>query len=131
MVNDPVADYIIQLKNAAMSGRTGVSVPYSKLLHSIARVLEKRGYVANVEKKGRKEKKTLEVSIVYSEDQSPRITDVRRMSKPSRRIYLGAKELRPVRNGKGALILSTPSGILADEEAREKNVGGEALFKIW
>jgi small subunit ribosomal protein S8 len=131
MVNDPVADFIIQLKNAGMAGKTVVAVPYSKHKHAIADKLAESGYLTAVEKKGKKTKKTLEVSLAYRADRKPTIADVRRISKPGRRVYQNVKEIKPVRQGFGMLVLSTPSGVLSDREAREKNVGGEALFAIW
>ncbi|HYC34455.1 MAG TPA: 30S ribosomal protein S8, partial [Candidatus Paceibacterota bacterium] len=81
-------------------------------------------------KKGKKVVKTLEVELMYEEGK-PRITDVERVSKFSRRVYQGAKDLKPVRNGYGIMVLTTPKGILSDKTARKEKVGGEALFKIW
>jgi small subunit ribosomal protein S8 len=131
MVNDPVADFIIQLKNAGMAGKEVVAVPYSKHKHAIADKLAESGYLTAVEKKGKKTKKALEVTLKYRDNRTSAITDVRRISKPGRRVYQGVEEIKPVRQGFGMLVLSTPSGVLSDTEARERNVGGEALFSIW
>jgi len=130
MVNDPVGDFIIQLKNAGMVGKGEVNLPYSKLKHAIAEKLADAGYVASVEKSGKKVKKTLEVTLKYDGGKH-QIRGVKRVSKPGRRMYLGVSEIYPVKFGKGSRILSTPAGILTGEEARKKNVGGEELFIIW
>jgi small subunit ribosomal protein S8 len=131
MVNDPVGDFIIQLKNAGMVGKKSVSIPYSKLKHAIANKLVEAGFISNAEKYGKKVKKTLDVVLKYENDGTHAIRGVKRVSKPGRRLYVGVAEIFPVKFGKGKRILSTPVGILTGEEAREKNVGGEELFIIW
>ncbi len=131
MVNDPVADFIIQLKNAGMVRKSEVSLPYSKLKHAIADKLVESGYVASATKRGKKVKKTLDVTLKYDTKGAHQIQGVKRVSKPGRRLYLGVAEIFPVKFGKGKRILSTPAGILTGEEAKEKNVGGEELFIIW
>lgn len=130
MVNDPVADFIIQLKNAGMVGKREVSVPYSKLKHAIADKLIEVGYLESAQKRGKKVKKTLDVTLKYA-DKRHAINGVKRVSKPGRRMYLGVAEIFPVKFGRGKRILSTPAGILTGEEARKANVGGEELFIIW
>jgi small subunit ribosomal protein S8 len=131
MVNDPVGDFIIQLKNAGMARKKEVSVPYSKLKASIADKLVTSGYIASADKHGKKMKKTLDIVLKYSEEGVHQIQGVKRVSKPGRRLYLSVAEIFPVKFGKGKRILSTPAGILTGEEAKEKNVGGEELFIIW
>lgn len=127
---DPIADMLSQIKNASMIGKETVVIPYSKFSHAVAETLLRKGYLTAVNKKGRKEKKVLELEIAY-EDGKPKVKNVVRVSKLSRRQYLGSRDIRPVRQGHGMLVLSTPKGILTGEEARKQNVGGEALFKIW
>lgn len=131
MVNDPVGDFIIQLKNASMIGKPSVVVPYSKLRHAVAGKLREGGYVGEVSKRGKKVQKSLEVELRYDKAGKSTIHGVKRVSKPGRRMYRGADDILPVRYGKGALILSTPKGILSGSEARKQHVGGEALFEIW
>ena len=118
------------LKNASISSRDSIFMPYSKLIESLADCLVKEGYLKSVSKKSRKNKDVLELEIVYVEGK-PRITGVDRISKPSRRVYMGAKDIRSVKNGRGILVLSTPKGILTDKEARKELVGGEAMFTMW
>lgn len=131
MVNDPVSDFIIQLKNAGMVRKEHVSVPYSKLKHAIAEKLMDAGYLSSVEKKGKKAKKTLDVSLKYDNEGTHEIHGIKRVSKPGRRMYVGVSDIHPVKFGKGERILSTPAGILTGSEARKQNVGGEELFIIW
>ena len=130
MVNDPVADFIIQLKNATAVKKVSVTVPYSKLKHAVAVKLEEHGYVQAVAKRGKRVRKLLEVELCY-EGGASRIKGVDRISKPGRRVYMPMSSIQPVRFGKGSLILSTPKGIMTGEEAKREHVGGEALFKIW
>ncbi len=131
MVNDPISDLIIRIKNASRVGKSFVALPHSKLKASVADTLHKAGFVGEVSKEGKGVKKTLIVEILYKKDGSPRIMDVKRISKPGRRLYKSVKHIFPVRYGKGASIFSTPKGILTDVEARKERVGGEELFKIW
>lgn len=131
MVGDIVGDFIIQLKNAGMVGNKQVSLPYSKLKHAIADKLVKEGYLVSAEVKGEGVAKKLVVTLQYDENGSHRIHDVKRISKPGRRMYIKATDIYPVKFGKGKMILSTPLGILNGEDARKANVGGEQLFIIW
>ncbi len=131
MVNDPVGDFIIRLTNAGAIKKASVSVPFSNFKLSIAEKLKEAGYVAAVEKKGKKIKKTIDVVLKYDQQGMPRISGVKRISKPGRRMYKSVLEIIPVRYGKGSLILSTPTGIKTDKEAKTAKVGGEALFEIW
>ena len=127
---DPIANMIIMLKNASRAGRESVSLPYSQVKEAIAACLKKEGYLNDFSKKVKKNHVTLEVKLIYS-DKRPKITEVERVSKQSRRVYLGIKEIYPVKGGEGILVLSTPKGILSGREAKKEHVGGEALFKIF
>jgi len=118
------------MKNASLVGKTSVLIPYSKLKNEIALCLQKEGYVSDVSKKVKKGVPLLELSLVYV-DKTPRINEVERVSKQSRRVYFGLKDIHQVRSGSGLLVLSTPKGILSGREARREHVGGEVLFKIW
>lgn len=129
-MNDKIADMLIRIKNAGNARKESVAVPYSNLRSEIAEALLKRGYVSSVARKGKKAKKTLEIGIAYAGGK-PKVEGVERVSKLSCRVYCGFRDIKPVKNGYGALILSTPKGILSGDEARKEQVGGEALFKIW
>lgn len=127
MVTDPISDFIIQLQNASRVRKARVSLPFSKMKESIAKVLEREGYVADV---AAKKDGPLTLSLIYKNDR-PAINGVKRISKPSRRMYLGTRGIRPVKAGHGLLMLSTPGGIMTGKEAREKRLGGEVLFEIF
>ena len=127
---DPIADMIVRIKNASDSRKESVVFPHSKLKLAILDVLMKNGFVKSFGKKGKKIAKFIEVVLVY-ENGKPKINGVERVSKTSKRIYQKSKDVRKVKSGMGKLILSTPKGIMTDREAKEANVGGEALFKIW
>ena len=128
MVTDPVSDLIIQLKNAGKINKESVLLPYSKLKEAIATVLVAEGYLKSVIKK--KTSPTLEVVLNYHNSES-KIKDVKRISKSSKRVYMGFEEIHPARGGFGKTIFSTPKGILTDRQAIKERVGGEVLFKIW
>jgi small subunit ribosomal protein S8 len=131
MVNDPIGDFIVRLKNSGAIKKESVSVPHSIFKQAIAEKLKEAGYVKAVEKKGKKVRKTLDVMLKYDEKGTHVIRGARRVSKPGRRVYKNSLEIMPVRYGHGALILSTPKGVKTDKEARKEKIGGEALFEIW
>lgn len=128
MVTDPISDLLVRIKNASQVGKERVSLPYSQIKFAIAQILAREGYVSEVEKS----KKTGELSITLNYASGrPALNGVKRISKPSRRMYLGVRDVKPVKHGRGLLVLSTPAGILTGQEAKEKRIGGEALFEIW
>lgn len=127
---DQIANMLVSLKNGGAANKEFVYVPYSKLKAAIASKLFEKGYIKSYAKKDRKKGDVLELGVQYTGEQ-PRINDARRISKLSRRLYIRVKDLQPVKQGYGSVILSTPKGILTDEEARKEQVGGEILFEIW
>lgn len=131
MVKDNISNLIIKIKNGSMAGKSVVTAPYSKMTDAILSLLEKEGYIKSFSKVGKKLIKTVDIELAYDENNSPKITDVYRVSKLSKRVYTPAKDIKPVRNGYGTLVISTPKGILNQTEAKKQNVGGEVLFKIW
>lgn len=130
MVTDPIADFITRIKNASDARKESVSIPYSSLKENIAHALVKGGYIQTVEVKGKGVTKTIELVLTYIA-KNPRINGVLRISKPSRRIYQKAKDIRMFKSGFGNTVLSTPQGIFLDADAKKLKVGGETLFKIW
>jgi len=130
-MTDPIADMITRIKNAAMAGSDHVLVPQSSIKLAIAEKLKQRGLLTDVVSHGKKAGKVLELTLAKDEQGGFCINDVRRVSKPGCRSYLSVSDIRPVRGGTGALVLSTPKGVLFGEEARRAHVGGEALFEIW
>jgi len=132
MVTDPIGDFIIRLKNAGNTGKGSVCVPFSKMKMAIAELLSSKGFVGEVSKKNKGEVvRFINVDLLYGDDGRPRISDVQRISKPSRRLYEKTKEIKKYRRGFGMAVLSTPNGIMADIDAKKANVGGEILFTIW
>jgi len=129
-MNDPIADMIIRIKNASDLKKESVVFPYSKLKLAILDVLLKEGFIKSFGKKGKKIAKFIDVGLIY-ENGGSKVSGVDRISKTSKRIYIQSKDIRPVKNGYGLLILSTPKGIVTGKFAKENNLGGEALFKIW
>jgi small subunit ribosomal protein S8 len=127
---DSISDMIVRMKNATDSRKESVVFPYSKIKLAILDILQKEGYIKSFGKKGKKVVKFIEVVLAYSGKEG-RINGVKRVSKSSKRVYFGAKEIKKVKNGLGALVMSTPKGIMTDKMAREAKVGGEALFEIW
>ena len=130
MVGDTIGDFIIRLKNAGAVGKTEVSLPYSKLKHAIADKLVAQGYIDAAKQEGKKVQKNLVVTLKY-ENGKHAINGVKRVSKPGRRLYTKVADIHKVKFGQGLMILSTPAGILTNDEAKAQNVGGEQLFIIW
>lgn len=131
-MTDPIADLLIRIKNAGLSRKPSVSMPFSKMKLAIAEVLGAKGFLGEVVTKGKTPAtKRLEVEVLYEEGGRPRVSDVNRISKPSRRLYEKSKNIKSYRRGVGLAVLSTPKGIMADADARKANVGGELLFTIW
>lgn len=127
---DPISDMIIRIKNASDSKKESVILPYSKLKLAILDCLMKEGFVKSFGKKGKKIAKFIDVVLSYDNGE-PMIHGIERVSKTSKRVYSKAKDVRRVRSGMGAMIISTPKGIMTDKMAKEQNIGGETLFKIW
>lgn len=130
MVNDPIGDLLIQIKNASMARKAAIDLPYSRMKHAVASILAREGYVDDVDKSGVAPKESLHVKIKY-QDGNPVITNLKRVSKPGLRLYVNKKEIPNVVGGMGISILSTPLGIMTGKEARKRGIGGELLCTIW
>ena len=127
---DTISNFIIKLKNAGDAGLESVSVPFSKLKLSICSVLKKEGFINDFTEKSEKGKPVIAIELKV-ENRNARIQGVKRISKPSKRVYRRTNEIRAVKNGYGALILSTSHGVMTGREAKAQKLGGEALFTIW
>jgi len=127
---DPISNMLISIKNGSIAKKASVVVPFSKMKFAVAECLAKEGFVGEVSQKKQNDRPFLEITIKYTEGKA-KVNGVKRLSKLSRRTYMGFKDIRPVKQGSGALILSTPKGILSGKQARKELVGGEALFEIW
>lgn len=130
-MNYKVSDFIIRIKNAALSKRREVVLPYSKLNKELGKVLVKQGFLENIKEQVTDNKKSL-LGIIKYERRIPVLTDVEIISKPSLRVYEPSKHLLGIeRKGRKILIISTSQGVMTGTEARKKGVGGEVLFTIW
>lgn len=127
---DPISDFFTRIRNGYHAKLTSVVLPYSKLKEEIAKILERKRYIDGMEKKGRKVRKFLEVRLRY-DGVKPAIRGLQTISKPSRRLYVQATEIKPVRQGFGTLIVSTSKGLMTGEEAKKAKIGGEAIAEVW
>ena len=131
MLTDPLADMLTRIRNAGRARLARVSMPESRLRRDVARVLQERGFIVGYASDGDAKKPNLTIEIRYAHTNKPMIDGIQRVSRPGRRVYVRADEIPQVRNGLGMAILSTPRGILTDEQAREAHTGGEVLAKVW
>ena len=123
---DPIADALIRIKNGYSVGKVSVVLKFSKLIWNLTKLLQKEGYLSEV-----KQSKREIIAILKYNSRIPVLTDVKRVSKPSLRVYKGVKDLPRALNGLGIAIISTPKGLMTDKEARQKKVGGEELALVW
>lgn len=130
-MSDPIADMLTRVRNAGKAKFTIVDIPGSKLKTELANVLKNQGFIKNYKVIKDNKQGILRVYLKYDDEQKPTILGLERVSKPSRRVYVKGKDIKPVLNGLGVAILSTSNGILTDKQAREKNMGGEILCNIW
>ena len=130
-MNDPLGDMLTRIRNAQMRGKSTVSSPASKLRAWVLDVLASEGYIRGYEKKSSENGQgELVISLKYFEG-APVIRELKRVSKPGRRVYMGVKDIPSVRNGLGVSIVSTPKGVMSDAAARSANVGGEVLCTVF
>ena len=129
-MQDPISDMITRIRNAGMASLLETSMPTSKVKASVANVLKEEGYIKSFAEKGEGVAKELIVEVKYYKN-APVIEGIKRISKPSCRIYCGGQEIPRVRNGLGTVILSTPKGLISGKKARELNIGGEILCYVW
>ena len=127
---DPIADLLIRIKNAQAAGHETLAVPFSKVKLNLLKILENNGLIESLERKGAKNKERIEIKLKYH-DNAPAIAGLKRISRPGQRIYLGAKKIRPVKQGYGLMIVSTSQGLMTGLEAKKKKLGGEILCQVW
>jgi small subunit ribosomal protein S8 len=129
-MTDPIADLIIRIKNALLARQTEVVVPHSKMKKAIAEILLKEGYVTEVQVRDDKPFPNLVITLKYI-GRLPAVNDVKRLSKPGRRLYAPVTKLPRALGGYGITIVSTNQGVMTDAQARKANLGGELLCQIW
>ena len=132
MLTDPVADMLTRIRNANRARKAAVDMPWSRHKEAIAKALVGEGYLesaAEVTEEG--SGRTLRIGLRYDDRRRPVILGIKRVSRPSLRVYVGATEIPAIRKGLGVQVLSTPKGVLVDREARKQGVGGELLCTVW
>ena len=130
-MNDPLGDMLTRIRNAQLRGKSSVVSPASTLRARVLEVLLSEGYIRGFEKKSTSNGQgEFEISLKYYEGE-PVIRELKRVSKPGRRVYMGVKDIPSVRNGLGVSIVSTPKGVMSDANARAANVGGEVLCTVF
>lgn len=130
-VTDPIADMLTRIRNASSSGKESVSMPSSKVLAEIARVIYEEGYIAGYEVEDTTPQKTLHITIKYGPKRSRVIRGIRRISKCGRRIYTSAADMPRVLGGLGTAVISTSKGMMCDRDARKLGIGGEIIAYVW
>ncbi|MEZ6137928.1 MAG: 30S ribosomal protein S8 [Pirellulaceae bacterium] len=130
MMTDPIADMLTQIRNAVRVERPHVDMPLSRVKRSLAEVLKREGYIWDFEEIEAEPVKQLRIELKYGPNGERVIQQIRRVSKPGRRVYSKSRDLRPVLNGLGISIISTSKGLVSDREARQQKIGGEVLCEI-
>ncbi len=130
-MSDPIADLLTRIRNGLSARHDRVDMPASRLKEQICAVLQQEGYIAGYKLVEDAKQGILQVSLRYLEDQKPVVRGMRRVSKPSLRVYVKSDEIRPVRSGLGISILSTSKGVMTGKQARDGKMGGELLCEVW
>ncbi len=130
-MSDPIADMLTRVRNAVQARHEFVDVPESRIKREICRVLREQGFIAGYAIEDATQPATIRIMLKYLPDGTSVLRGIRRVSKPSRRIYAGKDKIRPVRSGLGVAILTTSRGVMTSREAREAGVGGEILCEVW
>lgn len=124
-------DTLIRIKNSLARGKERVKIPYSRFDLEILDALSRAGYLESVTRKGRGVRRIIEVKLKYDDGGTPSIAGIKFVSRPSRRLFAGYREIKRSHQGYGNFLISTSGGIMTDVEARKKKVGGQVLFEIW
>lgn len=130
-ITDPISDMLTRIRNANSAGKDSVSMPSSKVLVEIARVITEEGYVEGYTVEDTKPQKTLHITLKYVKKRAKVIRGIRRISKPGLRIYSTAEKLPRVLGGLGTAVVSTSKGMMCDRDARKNGVGGEVIAYVW
>lgn len=131
MMTDPIADMLTRIRNAVRVERPFVEMPISKVKRGVADALKREGYIWEWKEVDSQPCNELRLELKYGPNGEQLIRHIKRISKPGRRIYSRAKDLKPVLNGLGIIIISTSQGVMSDREARQKNMGGEVICEVW
>lgn len=131
MVNDIIADSLTRIRNASMRRLEHTTLYYAKIVVSILEVFKTKGFIKDYKVNDKDGKQSISVQLAYDERGYSVISEVKRISKPGRRVYKSRNELKRFKNGYGTIVVSTSKGVIANEDAYKANVGGEALCSIW
>jgi small subunit ribosomal protein S8 len=131
MMTDPIADMLTRIRNAVRIERPTVEMPLSKVKRGLADALKREGYIWDWQEVESEPVKRLRLDLKYGPNGERVIQHIQRVSKPGRRVYSRAKDLRPVLKGLGIRVISTSRGVVSDREARQRNLGGEILCEVW
>jgi small subunit ribosomal protein S8 len=131
MMTDPISDMLTRIRNAVRIERATVEMPLSKVKCGVADVLKREGYIWDWQEVDATPARQLRIELKYGPNGERVIRHIKRVSKPGRRVYSQARELRPVLGGLGIRIVSTSRGVVSDREARQRNLGGEVLCEVW
>lgn len=129
-MTDPITDMLNQIRNAEAVAKTEVLLPFSKLKNQIGLILQQEGFVADVKKVAKDKSKVMKIVLKY-DNGIPAIEGAKRVSKPGQRIYVKNTEIKKVRGGFGISIISTPKGLMTNNQARKAKLGGEVMLEIW
>ncbi len=130
-MSDPMADMLTRIRNAGRAKHKSVDIPGSQMKTALAGVLKEEGFIRNFKFIKDNKQGVLRIYLKYEQNDRHVIYGVQRVSKPSRRVYVGSKDIKPILNGLGISVLSTSKGLLTDKQARNENIGGEVLCAIW
>ena len=130
-MTDPIADFLTRIRNALMAKHENTDIPASKLKWQIAEILKEEGYIANVKPVEEEGRQLLRVYLKYGANNESAIRNLKRVSKPGCRVYIGKDEIRRVQGGLGISIMTTPKGVMTGRQARREGVGGEILCEVW
>jgi small subunit ribosomal protein S8 len=130
-LSDPIADMLTRIRNAGKAKFNSVDIPGSKLKTELAKVLKAEGYIRNYKFIKDGKQGILRVYLKYDDAQVHSVLELQRISRPSKRIYIKAKDVKPIYSGMGIAVLSTSKGIMTDKKARKENVGGELICTVW
>jgi small subunit ribosomal protein S8 len=130
-LTDPVADLLTRIRNAVRSHHVKVDLPSSKLKLEIVKILQSEGFVGGYKVNEENGRPYLKVQLKYGPNDQPVISNLRRVSQPGCRVYIGRHQIRPVLGGLGIAILSTPRGVMTGRDARKLGIGGEFLCEVW
>jgi small subunit ribosomal protein S8 len=130
-MSDPISDLLTRIRNAHTARHRSVEVPLSRLKHDICRVLREQGFIRDFTVEEEPRPGHIIITLKYQRDRTPVVQGLRRVSKPSLRVYVKHEDIKPVRSGLGISIISTSSGVMTGKQARQAGVGGELLCEVW